>query len=106
MKLIMVIVHSEDSNKLIDKLAKEKIRVTKLASTGGFLRAGNSTLLIGTDDDKVDGIISIIEDTCKSRKETITAPAYGFNSGISMPMEVVVGGATIFVVDVDQFKKI
>ncbi|MBQ3115188.1 MAG: cyclic-di-AMP receptor [Clostridia bacterium] len=106
MKLIMVIVHTEDSNKLIDRLAKNKVRVTKLSSTGGFLRAGNCTLLIGTEEDKVEEIIAIIEEICHSRKETITTPAYGFNAGISMPMEVIVGGATIFVVDVDQFKKI
>lgn len=106
MKLIMVIVNSEDSNRLVDRLAKNKIRVTKLASTGGFLRAGNSTLFIGTEDDKVDEIIAIIKETCSSRTQTITAPSFGINAGVNMPMEVVVGGATIFVVDVDRYEKI
>jgi len=106
MKLIMVIVNSEDSNKLVDKLAKNKVRVTKLASTGGFLRSGNSTLFIGTEDEKVEEIIAIIKDTCSSRTQTVTAPSFGINAGINMPMEVVVGGATIFVVDVDRYEKI
>ena len=106
MKLIMVIVNSEDSNRLVDKLAKNKVRVTKLASTGGFLRAGNSTLFIGTEDEKVDEIIAIIKETCSSRTQTVTAPSFGINAGINMPMEVVVGGATIFVVDVDRYEKI
>lgn len=106
MKLILVIVNSEDSGRLIDKLAKNKIRVTKLASTGGFLRAGNCTLLIGTDDDKVENVIGIIKETCSSRVQTVTAPGIGISSGINMPMDVVVGGATIFVVDVDRYEKI
>ncbi len=106
MKLIMVIVNSEDSNRLVDKLAKNKVRVTKLASTGGFLRSGNSTLFIGTENEKVDDIIAIIKETCSSRTQTVTAPSFGVNAGINMPMEVVVGGATIFVVDVDRYEKI
>lgn len=106
MKLILVIVNSDDSGRLMEILAKKKVPVTKLASTGGFLRTGNSTLLIGTDEDKVDGIIETIKDVCKSRTQTISAPGFGLSAGINLPMEVTVGGATVFVLDVDRYEKV
>ncbi len=109
MKLVIAIVDDEDAPKLVDKLMENKFRVTKLASTGGFLRAGNTTLLIGVSKEKVDKVIDIIKSICKSRKQvTTTATQTAFNSGtyIPYPIEVQVGGATIFVVDVDKFEKV
>ncbi|QZY55314.1 cyclic-di-AMP receptor [Crassaminicella profunda] len=108
MKLIIAIIHDEDSTTLIKKLTEQGYGVTKLASTGGFLRSGNTTLLIGTEKEKVDCAIEMIKDTCKSRKEIAPAPTPVVgNTGIFMtyPIEVQVGGATIFVVDVDRFEK-
>lgn len=108
MKLIIAIIHDEDSHELIKKLTEKNYGVTKLASTGGFLKSGNTTLLVGTQKEKVDDVITIIKDVCKTRKEiTTTVPMIGDNSGfVAIPIEVVVGGATIFVVDIERFEKV
>lgn len=109
MKLIYAIVHDDDARKVTKELTKLGFSVTKLASTGGFLRSGNATLMVGVDDEKVDQAIGIIEDKSKSRTQivntTVTPSELG---GVYMPspMEVVVGGATIFVVDVEKFYKV
>lgn len=105
MKLILAIVQHEDSTALAEELTKNKINVTKLASTGGFLRAGNVTFLIGTDEEHVDDVIAIIKNKCRSRTE-LTAPAAMYMGASAWPVEVVVGGATVFVMDVDRFEKI
>jgi uncharacterized protein YaaQ len=109
MKLIIVIVQDEDSGDLIDILTESGFRVTKLATTGGFLKAGNTTLMIGVDEKLVDKVVSQIEEVCKTRKQiiTTTAPVTG-STGVYVPypVEVELGGATILVEDVDKFVKI
>ena len=108
MKLIIAIVQDEDAPRLVSSLMNEGFSVTKLATTGGFLRAGNTTLLLGVDDGKYDGAISVIEKVCKSRKQIATAPSTvaGSNNGyVPYPVEVMVGGATVFVMNVEQFIK-
>ena len=109
MKLIIAIVQDEDSSRLISSLMSEGDRVTKLATTGGFLRSGNTTLLVGVEDDKLQNAMSIIEKVCKSRKQIATSPSpISGTTGVYVPypIEVTVGGATIFVLDVEQFTKI
>ena len=109
MKMIIAIVQDEDSSRLVNNLMSEGYRVTKLATTGGFLRAGNTTLLLGVDDEKFDGAMAVIEKVCKSRKQIATAPTSmtGVNGVYSpYPIEVMVGGATVFVLSVDQFIKL
>ena len=108
MKLIIAIVQDEDASRLVNQLMKNGHGVTKLATTGGFLRAGNTTLLIGVDDEKMHTVMSIIEDVCKSRKQLAPSPATmaGTVGGYSpYPVEVTVGGATVFVMNVEQFIK-
>ncbi|MBE5802892.1 MAG: hypothetical protein E7316_00085 [Clostridiales bacterium] len=108
MKLIVAIVQDEDASRLVSKLMNEGFGVTKLATTGGFLRAGNTTLLVGVDDEKFDAAMAVIEKVCKSRKQIATAPTSmsGVNGVYSpYPIEVMVGGATVFVLSVDQFVK-
>ena len=111
MKLIIAIVQDEDSSRLVNQLMKNGFSVTKLATTGGFLRAGNTTLLIGVDDEKLPSVLDIIEKVCKSRKQLTATPssvsAMGAMPGAaSYPVEVTVGGATVFVLTVDQFVKL
>ena len=109
MKLIIAIVQDEDASRLVSNLMNEGYGVTKLATTGGFLRAGNTTLLVGVDDDKFDGAMSVIEKVCKSRKQMATSPSpVAGTTGVYVPypIEVMVGGATIFVLNVEQFIKI
>ena len=108
MKLIIAIVQDEDASRLISTLMNEGYSVTKLATTGGFLRAGNTTLLLGGEDDRVKGALDVIEKVCKSRKQIATSPSpVAGTSGVyaPYPLEVVVGGATVFVLDVEQFVK-
>jgi len=109
MKLIIAIVHDEDSLNLVDTLNEQGYRVTKLATTGGFLKSGNTTLIIGVVDEKVNPVLKIIEDECKTREQVIlsTTPASIETGGfIPFPVEVEVGGAVVFVLDVDKFVKI
>ena len=109
MKLIIAIVQDEDASRLVSALMNDGYGVTKLATTGGFLRAGNTTLLVGVDDEKFDGAMAVIEKICKSRKQIATAPTSmtGVNGVYSpYPIEVMVGGATVFVLSVDQFIKL
>ena len=109
MKLIIAVVQDEDSIRLINKLMEHGFGATKLATTGGFLRSGNTTLLTGVDDDKLDEAMKLIESTCKSRKQMapVHAPMHG-SAGMyvpSYPVQVTIGGATVFVLDVEQFHK-
>ena len=110
MKLIISIVQDEDASRLVSKLMQKGFGVTKLATTGGFLKSGNTTLLLGVEDDKVSEAVSIIESVCRSRRQltSATASLNSFSGGehASFPMEVTVGGATLFVLMVDQFMKI
>lgn len=109
MKLVMAIIHDEDAFLIMDILSEKGYSVTKLASTGGFLRSGNTTLICGTEDDKVPDIVDIIEKKCKSRKQITSVNSSQGNSienYIPYPVEVTVGGATIFVLDVSEFRKV
>jgi uncharacterized protein YaaQ len=106
-KLIIAIVNKEDSKKLSEALVKSKFSVTKLATQGGFLMNDNITLLVGTTEDKVPEVIKIMERYSQRRTEIVPITAgYGFESTPAFPLEVTVGGATIFVVDVEQFIKV
>ncbi len=107
MKLIMAIVSNDDSAKVQTALTKERFQVTKLATTGGFLMAGNSTFICGTDDDKVDQVLEIIGKHSKKRTQMVPSSAsYGVGMYTSFPVEVTVGGATVFVMNVERFEKI
>lgn len=110
MKLVIAVVQKKDSIELIDVLTEKSFRVTKLASTGGFLRDGNTTLLIGVEMEKVDEVIDIIKDKCKKREKSMISPyPVSDSTGVNIPytyeVQVEVGGATIFVVDIDKFFK-
>ncbi len=109
MKLIIAIVQDEDSARLIRSLMEAGYGVTKLATTGGFLRSGNTTLLAGVEDDRFDGAMEVIEKVCKSRKQIATSPSPMASAAgvyVPYPIEVVVGGATVFVLNVEKFVKI
>ncbi|MGG7060193.1 cyclic-di-AMP receptor [Clostridium nigeriense] len=109
MKLVIAMVQDDDALDVVDAITEAGFRVTKLASTGGFLKSGNTTLIIGVEANKVQKVIDVVEEICKTRKQIITTPTTitgNVDMYMSYPIEVEVGGATIFVVDVDQFIKI
>ncbi|MBR5202513.1 MAG: cyclic-di-AMP receptor [Clostridia bacterium] len=108
MKLVVAIVSNDDANAVMSNLTNNGYQATKLSTSGGFLRAGNITLLIGVEDKKVDEVINLIGE-CSSQRKKITPvnnTYIGETMLSTMPVEVTVGGATIFVLDVEQFYKI
>lgn len=92
MKLIVAVVRDEYAGLLTETLTRGGFSATKLASTGGFLRAGNSTFLIGVEEDKVPAVMQLIRETCPQKP----APAG------SVP----VAGATVFVLNVNSMVKV
>lgn len=107
MKLIIAIINRDDANAVTQSLSRAGFSSTRLATTGGFLRAGNVTVLVGVDEEKVDGVLDIIKAKSHCRRQMIPAGAE-MTGGLSpsMPVEVCVGGATIFVVDVQRFERV
>jgi uncharacterized protein YaaQ len=109
MKLVYAIVNDEDGRKVTEELNKNGFSVTKMCSSGGFLRAGNTTLLVGVEKEKVDEVIGIVENKSKSRKQPINSSMMPNGMGsmfVPYPVEVIVGGATVFVIDVERFEKV
>lgn len=109
MKLVLAIIHDEDAYEVMDLLNEAMFSVTKLASTGGFLKAGNTTLICGTEESRIEEFKEIVKKNCSSRKQIVpstTIHTTGAENFIQLPAEVLVGGATIFVLDVDQFIKV
>jgi uncharacterized protein YaaQ len=91
MKLVMAIVPEKCSGEMLDRLTKSQYRATLVSTTGGFLRKGNATLLIGVESEKVSDVLQHIRDYC-------TATPAGADSA-----EVY---ATIFVLDVEQYERV
>lgn len=108
MKLILAVVQDQDSTRLMNAMVEHNFRVTKLASTGGFLKSGNTTIMIGTEDIRVEKALQVIRDNCKSREQLMApvSPMGGnADSYIPYPVEVEVGGATVFVLPVERFEQ-
>ena len=107
MKIIMAVVSGDDSNAVSAALTKARFSVTKLATTGGFLMSGNTTFLIGVDDDKVSEVIDIIAKHSKKRKQMVpSAGMVDVGMYSAFPVEVTVGGAIVFVMNVERFEKV
>lgn len=111
MKLIFAVIRNKDAGDAMDSLIQRHIGVTKLASTGGFLRDGNTTLMIGAEDGQVEEIMEMLKENCAKRNEVEIVSPHStggvpvWNLGYT-PVKVEVGGATVFVLDVDQFRKL
>ncbi|MDF2903398.1 MAG: hypothetical protein K0S25_1036 [Bacillus sp. (in: firmicutes)] len=108
MKLILAVIQDQDSNRLLNALVDNNFRATKLASTGGFLKSGNTTFMIGTEDSLVEQALEIIKENCQSREQFVApiSPMGGSaESYVPYPIEIKVGGATVFVLPVDQFHR-
>ncbi|TAN33131.1 hypothetical protein EPN29_06870 [bacterium] len=109
MKLVIAVVQGEDAQRTAGALTEAGISSTRLASSGGFLQQGNVTLLIGVEDAQVQVALKIIRQNCHERSRYLTPVAPLAEPGeffMAYPVEVQVGGATVFVVPVDSFEKI
>lgn len=109
MKLVVAIIHEKDQRHVQDILLENGFQFTNVASTGGFLREGNVTLMIGVDEDEVDTLIEIIRESCQTREQYVNVmppTMEPVGTVIPSPVKVMVGGAIIFVLDVERFEKI
>ncbi len=107
MKLILAIVNNDDSAVASSALTDAGFFVTRLSTTGGFLMVGNTTLLVGTDDEEVETALGILKEHCTTRK-AVNPHTASFGAGLknnSLPEEITVGGATVFVLNVDKTEK-
>jgi uncharacterized protein YaaQ len=109
LKLIVAIVQGEDAQRTVAALNDKGIGSTRFASSGGFLQQGNVTLLVGVEEGQVEAALRVIRENCKERSRFLTPVAPLADPGeffLAYPVEVEVGGATVFVVPVDKFEKI
>lgn len=107
MKLVLAIVGNDDQAAVLSALTAESFQATKLATTGGFLKAGNTTFLIGVEDNKVNRVIEIITEYSSKRTQVVpSSTAMDVGMYTLFPIEITVGGATIFVLNVEHYEKI
>jgi len=108
-KLVYAIVQGEDAAKCVRALSSNGISVTRLQSSGGFLQQSNVTLLTGVDESRVDQVLQVIRDNCRERNRYLTPSPPMVEAGemfMPYPVEVQVGGATVFVLDVEKFERL
>jgi uncharacterized protein YaaQ len=107
-KLAICIVHSRDKGKVADELIKAGFKSTIIGSTGGFLREGNTTFLIGVEDEELDTLKRVVQENCQSREQVVNMMPYETaqpGAFVAAPVKVPVGGAVLFVLDVEQFHR-
>jgi uncharacterized protein YaaQ len=110
MKLITAVVQDLDAKAVLNALMAEGYRATRISTTGGFLVRGNSTILIGVQDDQVEAVLGILRTHCHARREFVS-PVVPLGEAAAarhwvQPLEVEVGGATVFVLDVERFEQL
>ena len=109
MKLVLSIVHSDDASGLIDSLTKKNFRATRINTAGGFLKESNATILLGVEDEQVDEVLQTIQQNCQTRTQYINPLPPVMEPGefyMPYPVEVQIGGATVFVLEVDAFVRL
>jgi uncharacterized protein YaaQ len=108
-KLVVAIVNPEDAGTLVDALLERDFRATRLHSSGGFLKQTNATVILGVDEDSIDEVLGIIRDSCHSRTQLVNPMPPILEPGeffLPYPLEVEVGGATVFVLPVERFERL
>jgi uncharacterized protein YaaQ len=109
MKLVVAIVHNEDAGALVDALLEREYRATRLHSSGGFLKQSNATVIVGVEDAQVDEVITIVRENCNARTQVVNPMPPIMEPGeffMPYPLEVDVGGATVFVLPVERFERL
>ncbi len=108
MKMVIAIVQDYDADRMLNAVCGAGFYATRLSSTGGFLRSGNKTVLLGVEDQRVPACLRLIEQACKPRVAgdiNPSAPEFAewFSVGVH---DVTVGGAIVFIVAVDRYEKV
>ena len=93
MKLIIAVVQNRDADAVVDALVAAEYRATRFASTGGFLRRGNTTIMIGVQDQQVDHVLDIVRDEAQARTEA--------DSDVAGQ-----AAATLFVLDLEEYHRL
>src|ERR1041384_5449189 len=107
MKLVITVVHDRDKGRITEALLRNGFKFTKIGSTGGFLREGNVTLLIGVEAKELENCLQVIGERCKTREQFVNVlppDAAPVGTFMPSPVKVLVGGAVVFVVDVERFE--
>lgn len=108
-KLLVIIISDVDSDGLVKAMVGRGLAATKIGSTGGFLRRGNTTLLVGVPQSEVDAVLAMVGKLCPARTEILTLgalPLAGEVPFMGEPVEVRVGGAVVFVLNVERFERV
>jgi uncharacterized protein YaaQ len=109
MQLVLAIVHSDDAPGLIESLTRRGFRATRINTAGGFLKESNATILLGVEVDRVDEVLSVVQSSCQTRTQYINPLPPVMEPGefyMPYPVEVQIGGATVFVLEIDQFLRL
>jgi len=109
MKLVIAVVQDKDRRKVTDALLEQGFKFTNIASTGGFLREGNVTFLIGVEEERVPAVMEVLSNSCKAREQFVNVfppTIEPIGTCIPSPVRVMVGGATVFVLSVEQFERL
>jgi uncharacterized protein YaaQ len=108
MKLILAVIQQEDEGALSDALEQHDIGATRIGSSGGFLRTGNVTLMIAVEDARVEQALDLMRRHCQRRTRHLNPVLPNLEARErflgSVPVEV--GGATVFVLNLDRMEKI
>lgn len=106
MRLVIAVVDDSDSRPLTEALNRAGLRVTRLASTGGFLLEGNTTLLVGVSDARLEEVLQIVRATCRRRTRLVPQPVVDVPGAATFPMEVEVGGAVVWILTVERVERL
>jgi uncharacterized protein YaaQ len=105
MKMMMAIVQAEDVSRITKALVEAGHRVTQISTTGGWLRRDNATLLMGVEDERMNDALNVFRSMGEHREADARAPVEGPGDPKSQKSKIVIGSATIFVLNVDQFER-
>ena len=106
-RLCVIIAADTDADRLMAELVASGFQATKVASSGGFLRRGNATILTGVPEDRVEAVIALVRHECHARRELVPLDALPFEGvGFGAPIEVRVGGAIVFVLDITRSERV
>jgi len=107
MKAIIAVVQGQDTTRVGNALRQNGVPFTTVDSTGGFLRENNATFLIGIPDDQLDKVLGLLSANSRTRSEYVSSYPSAFDPAefyMPRPIEVQVGGATVWVLDVERFE--
>jgi uncharacterized protein YaaQ len=108
MKLILATIQDQDADRVITSLTDQDFRVTRIGTTGGFLQQGNTTLLVGTDESQVGSVLNILKTHSQRRTQYMPMATGAAPNGVALYnyVQVEVGGATVFVLNVEHFEQV